>query len=124
MTTQTQTQHYAATSWAFMAKAEEALARGDLVQASRKGWYAAAWALRGFAREKGWSYSGFRRLYEVIDCVADSYGSTAAAELDCYFDSATALEMNSYEDSDSRLGVEICLDQVAQLLRKLEALPV
>ena len=124
MTTQTQTQRYVATSWALMAKAEEALAQDDLVRASWKGWCAAAWALRGFARKKGWRYSGFRRLYEVIDRVADNYGPAVAAELDCYFDSATALEMNSYEDSDSRLGVEICLDQVAQLLRKLEALPV
>ena len=49
----TQTRSYVETSWVLMAKAEEALAQGDLVQASRKGWRAAAWMLRGFAGEKG-----------------------------------------------------------------------
>ena len=120
----TQTRSYVETSWVFMAKAEAALAQGDLAQASRKGWRAAAWMLRGFARERGWRYSGFRRLYEVMDLLAENYGPAAGAELDLWFDSATALEMNAYEDSDSRLGVEICLENVAKLLRKLEALSV
>lgn len=120
----TQTRSYVETSWVLMAKAEAALAQGDLVQASRKGWRAAAWMLRGFARERGWRYSGFRRLYEVMDLLAENYGPAAGAELDLWFDAATALEMNAYEDSDSRLGVEICLENVAKLLRKLEALSV
>lgn len=120
----TQTRSYVETSWVLMAKAEAALAQGDLVQASRKGWRAAAWMLRGFARERGWRYSGFRRLYAVMDLLAENYGPAAGAELDLWFDSATALEMNAYEDTDSRLGVEICLENVAKLLRKLEALSV
>ena len=118
----TQTQRYVETSWHLMAKAEQALAQGDLIPASRKGWCAAAWMLRGVARERGWRYSGFRRLYEVIDCLADHYGPDLAAEIDFHFDSAADLEMNSYEDSDTPLGVEICLGEVAQLLRKLERL--
>ena len=120
----TQTAAGNAISWAFMAKAEAALAQGDLAQASRKGWRAAAWMLRGFARERVWRYSGFRRLYAVMDLLAENYGPAAGAELDLWFDSATALEMNAYEDSDSRLGVEICLENVAKLLRKVEALAV
>ena len=119
----TQTRSYVETSWVLMAKAEEALAQGDLIQASRKGWRAAAWMLRGFAREKGWRYSGFRRLYEVMDLLADNYPPAVVDDIDLWFDAATALEMNAYENTDSRLGVEICLADVAKLLRQLERLP-
>ena len=117
----TQTRSYVETSWVLMAKAEESLARGDLVQASRKGWCAAAWMLRGFAREKGWRYSGFRRLYEVTDRLVSKYGDE---EIDNLFDSAAALADNSPRCCDSRAGIEHDLSRVAELLRKLEARPV
>ena len=116
----TQTVTYAATSWAFMSQAEAALARGNLAQASRQGWNAAAWALRGFAREKGWCYTGFYGIDGVVNQLVEEYD---ADDLDIHFCSARSLEMNSYEDSDTPLGVEICLGEVAQLLRKLERLP-
>ena len=117
----TQTAAGNATSWAFMAKAEAALARADLVAASRKGWHAAAYGLRDFARSKGWRYTGFRRLYEVSDRLADKYGD---AEIDSLFDSADALEVNSVQCWDSRAGVEYDLRRVGELLRRLERLAV
>ena len=115
-----QTARYAEVSWAFIAKAEQALAQGDLIPASRQGWYAAAWALRGFARAKGWCYTGFYGIDGVVNQLVEEYD---ADDLDIHFSSARSLEMNSYEDSDTPSGVEICLGEVAQLLRKLERLP-
>ena len=115
----TLTASYVDTSWAFLSKAEAALDRGDLVQASRSGWCAAAYMLRGIARAKGWRYTGFRRLYAVIDRLADKYGD---AEIDSLFDSADALEVNSVRCWDSRAGVEYDLSRVGELLRRLERL--
>ena len=117
----TQTATYAAVSWAFMAKAEDALERGDLAQASRKGWRAAVWALRGFARERGWIYTGFYGIDGVMNRLVEEYD---AEDIDICFSSALALERNAGDDTDSRLGVEICLGEVAQLLRKLEGISV
>lgn len=115
-----QTAQYIAVSWDFLAKAEQALAQVDLIPASRRGWYAAAWMLRGVAREKGWTYTGFYGIDGVVNQLVEEYD---ADDLDIHFCSARSLEMNSYEDSDTPLGVEICLGEVAQLLHKLERLP-
>ena len=117
----TQTRSYVNTSWAFLAKAETALAEGELVQASRKGWYAAAWALRGFARAKGWRYTGFYGIVGVIECLAQEYADEEFYDL---YSSVDALVVNRPRCCDSRAGIEHDLSRVAELLRKLEALPV
>ena len=117
----TQTTAGSATSWAFLSKAETALAEGDLLQASRSGWCAAAYMLRGVARDRGWPYTGFRRLYAVTDRLVSKYG---AEEIDNLFDSAAALADNRPRHCDSRAGIEHDLSRVAELLRKLEALSV
>ncbi len=119
MATQTTTGN--ATSWAFLSKAEMALAEGELVQASRKGWYAAAWALRGFAQAKGWRYTGFYGIVGVIECLAQEYADEEFYDL---YSSVDALAVNSPRCCDSRAGIEYDLSRVAELLRKLEARPV
>ena len=118
MATQTATGN--ATSWAFLSKAETALAGGELVQASRKGWYAAAWALRGFAQAKGWRYTGFYGIVGVIECLAQEYADEEFYDL---YSSVDALALNSSRYCDSRVGIEHDLSRVAELLRKLERLP-
>ena len=116
----TLTASYVDTSWAFLSKAETALAEGDLLRSSRSGWCAAAYMLRGVARDRGWRYTGFRRLYEVTDRLVSKYGDE---EIDNLFDSATALADNRPRHCDSRAGIEHDLSRVAELLRKLERLP-
>jgi hypothetical protein len=120
MTTQVET--YIPTSWKFFAKAHEALAQDDLLQASRKGWYSAAYMLRGIARTKGWRHSGFQGFYEVIEFLWAEYEDE---EIDDLFSAACALELNFnfYEGWDSRNTVEYHLGRVSKLLRKLENLP-
>ena len=110
-----------ATSWAFLGRAEAALSREDLGAASRQGWCAAAWALRGFARAKGWRYTGFYGINGVMNNLVEEYSGTWG--LDHCFSSAAALEMNSYDPWECRASVEDGLGQVAELLRKLERLP-
>ena len=117
----TQAVRYTEVSWAFMAKAEEALAQGDLVGASWKGWSATAWALRGFARERGWSYTGFYGINGVMNRLVEEYD---AEDIDRWFSAAAALEQNAYENWDSRMSVEHGLDRVGKLLRKLEGISV
>ena len=116
----TQTARYTEVSWAFIAKAEAALSRGDLVTASRQGWCATAWALRGFARERGWTYTGFYGINGVMNRLVEEYD---AADLDRWFSAAAALEQNASENWDSRMSVEHGLDRVGKLLHKLERLP-
>lgn len=116
----TQTARYTEVSWAFLAKAEAALSRGDLVTASWQGWCATAWALRGFARERGWTYTGFYGINGVMNRLVEEYN---ADDLDRWFSAAAALEQNAYENWDSRLSVEHGLDRVGKLLYKLERLP-
>ena len=116
-----QTAAGSATSWAFLSKAETSLAEGNLVKASRKGWHAAAWALRGFAREKGWRYTGFYGIVGVIECLAQEYADEEFYDL---YSSVDALADNRPRHCDSRAGIEHDLSRVAELLRKLEALPV
>ena len=115
-----QTTRYSATSWAFMSQAEAALAKGDLAQASRRGWYAAAWSLRGFARERGWCYTGFYGIDGVMNRLEES---SSDPEIDLHFSAARALERNAYDPWESRDSVAHGLREVAQLLRKLEQLP-
>ena len=117
----TQIRSYVDTSWAFLSKADADLAEGDLVQASHQGWCAAAWALRGFARAKGWRYTGFYGINGVMNNLVEEYSGTWG--LDHCFSSAAALEMNSYDPWECRASVEDGLGQVAELLRKLERLP-
>ena len=114
----TLTASYVDTCWAFLSKAEMALAEGDLLRASRSGWCAAAWALRGFARAKGWRYTGFYGIVGVIECLAQEYADEEFYDL---YSSADALAVNSPRHCDSRAGIEHDLSRVAELLRKLEA---
>lgn len=117
----TQAVRYTEVSWAFMAKAEEALAQGDLVRASWKGWCATAWALRGFARERGWIYTGFYGIDGVMNRLEEGISDQ---EIDLYFSAARALERNAYDPWEARDSVEHGLREVAELLRKLEGLSV
>ena len=117
----TLTASYVDTSWAFLSKADAALAQGDLVKASRKGWHAAAWALRGFAQAKGWRYTGFYGIVGVIEGLAQEYADEEFYDL---YSSVDALVVNRPRHCDSRAGIEHDLSRVAELLRKREARPV
>ena len=78
----------------FLAQAYEELAKGDLAQASKKGWDAAAQMVKAIADERGWEHEGFRDLLIVGGKL---YLETSDSELSDKFDSAILLHTNLYE---------------------------
>jgi uncharacterized protein (UPF0332 family) len=113
-------EEHALTSRELFAKAEEALAQGDLLQASEKGWGAAAHLVKGVAQRKGWSHDGHRQLYHAVNRLAHETGDR---QILVFFNSASALHSNFYENWMTTEMVEVGLAQVREFLEKLEALP-
>ncbi len=103
----------------FLAQAYEELAKGDLPQASEKGWGAAAQMLKAVALERGWSDSRHRDMYEVV---RDLRLETGDPELSVQFSAASSLHVNFYEIKYSSDYIGDLLQQVEQLVGKLERL--
>ena len=54
----------------FLEKAFRELEEGDLLQASEKGWGAAAQMVKAVAQERGWEHDSHRRLFNVLGRLA------------------------------------------------------
>ena len=104
----------------FFAKAEEALAQDDLLQASEKGWGASAHMVKGMAETRGWRHDGHRALYQAINRLAQETGDS---QLRVLFSVASALHSNFYENWMPKEMVADDLTQVGELLRRLEQSP-
>ena len=115
----TKTRYYNTTGRDFLAKAHVYLAEGDLLQASEKGWGAAAQIVKGIAEARGWPHNGHHHLWRVVNRLVEETGDRAIRTT---FTVASALHTNFYEGWLPRETVEDHLDQVAGLLSKLEAL--
>ena len=111
----TRTQYHDATSREFLAKAWRYLAEDDLLQASEKGWGAAAQAVKAVAEARGWSHNGHRQLYTTIDRLVKETGTE---DIRAGFSLAGALHTNFYEGWLSREAVESHLDRTADLIEK------
>ena len=88
-------------SKSFLEKAFKELEEGDLLQASEKGWGAAAQMLKAVAAERGWEHDSHRRLFGVEARLALEAGDQ---DLRHGFNAANVLHANFYEgwlDSDS-----------------------
>ena len=62
MTTSTD---YRTSSRAMMAQSQDELAKGDLQQASDKGWGAAAQMMKAIAESRGWEHGQHRHLHQI-----------------------------------------------------------
>jgi len=102
-----------------LSKAEEAVGQDDLLQASEKGWGAAAHMVKGLAEKRGWQHNGHRELYQVVNRLAQETGERGIRIL---FNSASALHSNFYENWMPREMVEESLAQVKEFVEKLEEL--
>jgi hypothetical protein len=112
---------YSLTSRELLAKAQEALTQDDLLQASEKGWGAAAHMVKGVAEKRGWRrHNGHRELYQVVNRLAQETGNRQFSVL---FNSASALHSNFYENWMPKEMIEDSLTQVVEFLQKLEELP-
>ena len=113
-------EEYVVTSKELLAKGRRALVEGDLLQASEKGWGAAAHMVKGIAERKGWRHNGHRQLYQVVNGLAKEAGNE---ELRSLFDSASALHSNFYEGWMPAEMIDNSLGRVEELLTTLESVP-
>ena len=115
----TKIRYYNSTGREFLTRAQRYLAEGDLLQASEKGWGAAAQMVKCVAEARGWSHEGHRQLWSAVNRLVEETGDQ---EMQTAFGLAGALHTNFYEGWLPRENVESYLAQVEALVSKLEAL--
>ena len=102
-----------------MDKAWKYLHEGDLIQASEKGWGAAAQMVKAAAEARDWRHNGHGELFRAINRLADE---TDDRQLRTLFHVANSLHVNFYEGWLPQELVEDGLEQVAELVRRLDRL--
>lgn len=110
---------YKVQSRVFLTQAFEELAKGDLPQASEKGWGAAAQMVKAIAHARGWNHYTHRDLMRVV---GDLVEETGDAELATLFNNAGYLHMNFYESAYKAKAVEASLQRVTCFVDKAETL--
>ena len=113
----TRPEYHNATARDFLARARTCLAEDDLLQASEKGWGAAAQAVKAVAQSRGWQHRGHKQFYATIDRLVKETGDM---DLGSAFNDAGALHVNFYEGWLSRQSVERNLSRVGDLVERLE----
>ncbi|MCY4624341.1 MAG: PaREP1 family protein [Chloroflexi bacterium] len=103
----------------YLAQSEEELERGDLLQASEKGWAAASQILKAVAEERGWRHRNHNDLYKAIDLAV---GETNDLELRFLFNTASELHANFYEEFMSATAVRENITGVVRFVEKVEGL--
>ncbi len=96
----------------FLEQARAELAASDLAQASEKGWGATAQMLKAVAEQRGWEHHRHRHYHRAASRIR---AETGDGDIRRFFDSASALHENFYED-------DMAADEVAERLDDVEAL--
>ncbi|MDE2785666.1 MAG: PaREP1 family protein [Chloroflexota bacterium] len=112
-------QNYLAASRHLLGQSRKELARGDVRQASEKGWGAAAQIVKSVAEHRGWEHRSHAALFNAVSLLVSETGD---AEIRRLFHVASALHVNFYEDWDNAVNVASGLDDVEQFVDKLELL--
>ena len=112
----TRTDHHTGTATELLVRAHADLADGDLMQASEKGWDAAALMVNAVAEAWGWEHGGQRELHQTIRWLVKETGQD---ELRSYFSAAIVLEMNFYDDFLPAATIRYDLEQVERLIELL-----
>lgn len=115
------TQKYRQTSRRLLAQARDELDQGDLIQASEKGWGAAAHMLKAIAEERGgdWEHSRHRHFAAAAARLRSEMGNRDVMRC---FQAAESLHGNFYEDHFPPEIISESLDDVERLLDLLEPL--
>jgi len=108
---------YTALSRDLLTKAQEALTQGDLVQASEKGWGAAAQMVKAVAAKRRWRHNGHGALFQVVDRLVEETGNP---QLDILFQVANSLHNNFYENWLPIGAVERGLDRVREFVQSMD----
>lgn len=108
----------------FLSRGREYLNNGELLQASEKGWGAAAHAAIFIAGSRGWIYREHRDFQsEVVSRIA---GETGRSEVSVWARNAEALHRNFYSDRLDEHTIARHLSDVTNfvnLVRQLVGLP-
>ena len=112
-------EHYRQASQEFLRKAREEFNQGDLVQASEKGWGAAAQMIKGIGEQRGWRHNSHPSLNTIANRLTEETGDRQIANL---YGVASALHTNFYENWWEAGLVESGLQDMQLLLEKLEPL--
>ena len=103
----------------FIIQADAELAAGDLLQASEKGWGAAAHAIKAVAQERGWRHDSHARLFGIADRLVAETGNSDIIEL---FRVASDAHKNFYEGNMSQEDIADSLAKIRTLLDILDNL--
>ncbi len=114
-----QTPAYRERSRAFLVRAREELAAGDLEQASEKAWGAAALAVKAVAERRGLEHRGHRHLHVVVQALAQESGDT---ELRGLLNTADVLHQNFYDGWLNVVEIGDDIDDVERFVEKVERL--
>ncbi len=114
----TRSDYHSDTASEFLSKARAHLAEGDLLQASEKGWGAAARMVKAVAETRGWRHSSHRDLHRAVRRLADL---SADNELQRLFLSANALHQNFYEGDMRAATVAVGIHHAEQFTAALES---
>ena len=103
----------------FLIQADQELARGDLYQASEKGWGAAAQIIKAAAEERGWPHISHRHLQHTVNGLAQETQDTRLLH---WYSQAESLHRNFYEGTLPNAMVQEYLAQVHLFVRRMESL--
>ena len=115
----TRTRYHTDTATEFLVKARSYLGAGDLLQASEKGWGAAARMVKAVAEERGWRHGSHRDLYRAVDHISEELSDD---HLQTLFTSANALHQNFYEGWMTEVAVGKALTDVEEFAARLSDL--
>ena len=115
----TRADYHSETSEAFLTKARAYLADGDLLQASEKGWGAAAQTVKAAAEERGWRHQSHGDLFQIVERLADEADDD---ELLGLFHVANSLHQNFYEGWQTDRLVDAGLAGIEEFVRRLDLL--
>ncbi len=103
----------------FLSQAFDELARDDLMQASEKGWGAAAQVVKAAAEERGLPHDSHGFLFRAVRTLIDE---TDDDSLMFQFNIAGGLHSNFYQGGYGSRQVRAGLEQVSQFMDKVEGL--
>ena len=112
---------YREQSQAFLDRAWQYLDRGDLLQASEKGWGAAAWMAKAVAEANGWEYLRHNQFNVVLNNARNMTGHSNLSRLR---EVANELHRNFYTPRRLLVSEEVrlALHDVSELLAILDPL--
>ncbi len=115
----THTDYQIETAAEFLIRARVYLADDDRLQASEKGWRAAAQAVKAVAEARGWDHNGHRLLHQTIRRLVEETGQS---ELHDRFNAANTLHANFYDGFLEAEDISENLERVERLVAQLRPL--